>query len=115
MEIESIAKVCYEADRAVRLEMGGKREPWNEAKQDVKDEYFENVRYMLANPKAGPTEYHDAWMVKMEAMGWKEGPKNARNKTIPDMVPFRRLPVLKKARIVLFMSVFNALKILIGA
>ena len=62
-DIEHIAKVCHEANRAFCESMGDfSQVGWNRIPKWQHDSIVEGVVFILSNPGAGPEASHNAWM-----------------------------------------------------
>lgn len=112
MDIESIAAVCHEVNRALCRSFGDdSQKPWGEAEQWQRDSAITGVKFRLANPDAKESAQHDAWCTDKVADGWKYGRvKNANSKEHPCLVPFDELPPEQKAKDALFCAVVDSLK-----
>jgi RyR domain len=110
LNIEQIATVCHETNRAYCTSIGdNSQKPWLEAEQWQRDSAIEGVRYALANPTAPASAQHDAWLADKERDGWKFGPvKEADKKEHPCFVPYEQLPVEQKTKDYLFKAVVTA-------
>src|ERR1700741_5264223 len=94
MDIERIAVVCHEANRAYCVGLGDHSQvSWNEAPPWQKDSAIDGVRFIIANPAAHESAAHENWLALKRAEGWKYGPvKDAEAKTHPCFVPYDELP-----------------------
>lgn len=108
--IESIARVCHEANRALCLAFGDASQPtWDEAPEWQKDSAKKGVQFHLDNPNAGPEASHTAWMADKEAAGWTWGEKKEPEaKKHPCMVPFANLPKEQQAKDHIFRAIVHA-------
>src|SRR5688500_11789935 len=90
---ESIARVCYEANRAYCAVIGDLSQPaWDDAAEWQKETVKNGVRFHIFNPEAGPSDSHENWMREKEEAGWMWGPvKDVEHKTHPCLVPFEEL------------------------
>jgi RyR domain len=110
LNIEQIARVCHEANRAYCASIGdNSQKPWLEVEQWQRDSAIQGVRYALANPAAPASAQHDAWLADKERDGWKFGPvKDPEKKEHPCFVPYEQLPAEQKIKDYLFMAVVTA-------
>jgi hypothetical protein len=110
-EIQTIAKVCHEANRAWCEEHGDATTvPWDSAPAWQRESVEEGVSYAIRNPGAPPSEQHDAWLETKLREGWTWGPvKDSEKKTHPNMVPWHRLPAQEQAKDRLFKAIVAAL------
>src|SRR4051812_33385479 len=104
MTVEQIAKVAHEVNRSYCVALGDNSQPeWHEAPEWQKSSAINGVNFHLANPHAGASHSHDAWLKEKEETGWKYGPvKNPETKEHPCFVPYEQLPVEQKAKDYLF-------------
>lgn len=112
MKAEDIARVCHEANRAYCLSLGDMSQlPWDEAPQWQRDSAINGVEFHIANPDAGPSSSHDAWLAEKVKAGWKYGPvKDADKKEHPCCVPYEKLPVEQQMKDYLFSAIVYTLK-----
>src|SRR3954470_17174449 len=93
MNIELIAKVCHEVNKAFCEANGDhSQQSWNEASDSQKENSKNAVSYALAkNPT--PDLQHEAWVQAKVADGWVHGEvKDAIKKTHPSILPYSQLP-----------------------
>lgn len=111
MEIEDIAKVCHETNKAFCETLGDtSQKPWDESPEWQKKSAIAGVLFNIDNPDAPASASHDSWLAVKEADGWKYGPvKDAEKKEHPCFVPFEELPVEQQAKDHLFKAVVKAL------
>lgn len=111
VDVEAIAGVCHEVNRAYCQALGDESQPgWGEAPDWQRQSAIAGVKFHLANPDAGPEASHEAWLKQKIEDGWKYGPvKNAEAKEHPCMVPFAALPREQQAKDYLFRAVVHAL------
>jgi len=116
MNIKDIAKVCHEANKLLCESQGDfSQVDWWDSPNWQRDSAINQIKFHLANPDAGDSASHDAWMIEKTINGWIHGEtKDAELKTHPCMVPFEQLPLEQQAKDTLFRSIVNALKPLIG-
>lgn len=111
MDVQSIAKVCHETNRAYCQSIGDNSQPtWDEAPDWQRQSAENGVRFHLENPDAKPSHSHEEWLKEKEATGWKYGPvKNPDTKEHPCFVPYDQLPEEQKKKDALFVAVVHAL------
>mgnify|MGYP006297405973 FL=1 len=111
MQIEQIARVAHEVNRAYCQALGDNSQPtWADAPQWQRDSALLGVQLHTENPDAGPQASHDSWMAQKVADGWTYGPEKRPDlKQHPCMVPFDQLPREQQAKDFIFRSVVLAL------
>ena len=94
MDIEQIARVCHETNRAYCETIGDTSQAvWDAAPQWQKESAIKGVEFIIANPNAKPSASHDSWLAEKKATGWKYGPvKDPDKKEHPCYVPYDDLP-----------------------
>ena len=110
MNIEHVAKICHETNRAYCESIGdASQKPWYEAQQWQRDSAIRGVEFTLFNPDAPASAQHDAWLEDKERDGWKFGPvKNSETKEHPCFVPYYQLPKEQRLKDYLFKAVVGA-------
>lgn len=110
-EVEAIAAVAHEANRAYCITLGDLSQPsWTDAPEWQAKSARAGVRFHEANPDAGDSASHESWMREKYADGWTWGPvKDAEKRTHPCLVPFDELPVEQQRKDALFRAVVHAL------
>jgi hypothetical protein len=111
MDIEKIARVCHEANRAWCEANGDTSQvAWDKAQAWQREAAVDAVKFALANPNAPASAQHDSWMQFKLSDGWRYGPaKDAAAKTHPWLVPFDELPPEQQAKDRLMMAIVKAL------
>lgn len=111
MDIEGIARVAHEVNRAYCQALGDDSHlPWHSAPRWQRDSAVAGVQYHLEHPDADPAASHREWLRAKEAEGWKYGAvKNPDTREHPCFVPFEHLPEAQKAKDYLFRGVVHAL------
>jgi hypothetical protein len=111
LEIEKIARVCHEVNRAYCISLGDASQPtWEEAPDWQKESAINGVIMHLKNPQAGPEASHESWLSEKCATGWKFGSvKDAERKEHPCIVPFGELPQEQKSKDFIFTAIVRAL------
>ena len=111
MQVEQIAKVCHEANRAYCESIGDNSQPtWENAPDWQKKSAITGVQYHLDNPNSKPEDSHNSWLKEKEADGWKYGEvKNPETKEHPCYVPYEQLPIEQQKKDYLFLGIVRAL------
>ena len=112
MNIEAIAKVAHEVNRAYCNAMGDHSQlAWEEAPDWQRKSAVKGVEFHLANPDATPVQSHESWREEKEAAGWTWGKvKNEERKTHPCILPYLKLPVEQRAKDYIFSSICRELR-----
>lgn len=110
-QIEYIARIAHEANRAYCLSLGdSSQQPWEFAPEWQRESARKGVELHLSNPDAGPEASHESWMAHKLAEGWRYGPfKDEKQKTHPCLMPFQYLPREQQAKDYLFRGIVHAL------
>jgi hypothetical protein len=113
LTVTDIARICHEANRAYCEATGDhSQKSWDEAEAWQRESAVQGVVYALANPQAGPSDQHYAWMRDKVAAGWSYGPeKDAEARTHPCLVPYQELPVEQRRKDALFLGIVRALSV----
>jgi hypothetical protein len=116
IEIEQIAKICHEVNRAYCSATGDNSQPsWDEAPSWQKESAVNGVMFHMSNPDSQPHHSHESWMKEKIETGWKYGPvKDTEKKEHPCMVPYDELPIEQRVKDYLFISVVRACKSEVG-
>jgi hypothetical protein len=111
MNLEQVAKVAHEINRAYCQAIGDNSQPtWEDAPEWQKSSAVNGVKFHLENSNAGPDASHNSWLKQKEEEGWKYGPvKNPDTKEHPCYVPYEELPTEQKAKDYLFRQVIHSL------
>jgi len=111
MNIESIAKVCHQANKAwCEANNDNSQKDWEQAEQWQRDSAIKGVQFKIDNPDAGDDAQHNAWMADKVNDGWVYGEmKDAEAKTHPCIVPFGQLPEFQRKKDALFCAIVTAL------
>lgn len=112
MNIEQIAEVCHEANRAICEAAGDyTQKAWADAEQWQQDSAIKGVAFAIRNPNAPASAQHDAWMADKIADGWCYGTvKDASAKTHPCIVSYDELPFDQRVKDHVFRAIVFALK-----
>jgi hypothetical protein len=110
-KILSIAKVCYQANKAWCEANGdNSQKDWDDAEQWQRDSAINGVKFKIDNPNAGEDAQHNAWMKEKVDAGWIYGEtKDAEKKTHPCIVAFNKLPEFQQKKDALFCAIVEAL------
>lgn len=100
MNIDQIAEICHEANRAICEASGDMSQvSWGQTSEDIRMSALAGIRGVLSNPRVTPEEHHQTWVDYKIAHGWKYGEsKNAELKTHPLIVPFEELLITDKIK-----------------
>ena len=112
MNIEHIARVAHETNRAYCESLGDKTQVrWEDAPQWQKDSAVNGVKFHLANPVSKPSDSHESWLAEKKAAGWKYGAvKDPEKKEHPCFVPYDQLPKEQQAKDFIFLGIVRALE-----
>lgn len=111
MNVEHIARVCHEVNRAYCESQGDHSQlPWEDAPEWQRSSAIAGVRFALANPAAKPSDSHESWLREKKRDGWQWAPvKDADAKKHPCFLPYEELPPEQKAKDYIFQAVVRAL------
>lgn len=111
LTIESIARVCHEANRALCEELGDHSQvAWSEAPDWQRLSTIDGIMYATGNVDLTPEDMHRSWMSRKVDDGWTFGPvKDAAIKTHPCLIPYDELPEIHKRKDALFLAIVRAL------
>jgi hypothetical protein len=111
MNIDKIAKLCHEVNRAYCKSIGDDSQPsWEDAPQWQKDSAINGVKFHFEN-NTTPEDSHINWMKDKEADGWVYGPvKEPEKKEHPCMVPYHELPIEQRTKDHLFKAIVDTFK-----
>lgn len=109
--IESIAKVCHQANKAYCETIGDDSQvDWELAPDWQKDSARNGVALHL-DSDVGPSGSHKSWMKEKLADGWKFGEtKDPKAKTHPCLVAFDKLSPMQQNKDILFMNIVKSFK-----
>lgn len=107
----NIARIAHEVNRAYCRALGDFSQlRWAEAPQWQRDSAINGVKFILANPAAGPEDSHKSWMKQKAEEGWTYSlVKNPDRKEHPCMVPYDQLPLEQRVKDHLFQAVVKAM------
>ena len=111
MEMDQIARVCHEVNRAFCQSIGDHSQPtWEDAPDWQKQSAINGVQFTIAHPEAKPSDSHESWLAEKREAGWKYGPvKDPDNREHPCFVPYDELPREQRSKDYLFQAVVRAL------
>jgi len=111
IEVENIAKVCHEANRAYCQSIGDdSQKSWDEAPQWQRQSAINGVNFHLEKDRQ-PEDLHESWLREKEEAGWKYGPvKDPDKKEHPCFVPFNELPREQQIKDFIFSHIVKAFK-----
>ena len=111
MDMNDIARVCHEVNRAYCEALGDMSQPaWEDAPewQRVSARMGVDLHTM---GDFGPEASHISWMNQKLNDGWKYGIlKDPEKKEHPCLVPFSQLPVEQQAKDYIFRAIVHALR-----
>jgi len=112
MNIDHIARVCHEANKAWCEANGDfSQKPWDEAESWQREATYAGVRQRIDNPDSPKSAQHDYWMHEKLQNGWVYGEiKDGEKKTHPSLVPFEDLSEFDQKKDLLFVAIVEALK-----
>ena len=108
-EIEKIAKVCHEVNRAFCRSLGDTSQPcWDDAPDWQKSSARKGVCSLV---HGSPEVTHEHWLKEKTDNGWKYGPaKDAEKKEHPCILPYNELPRDQQTKDALFAAVVEAMR-----
>lgn len=112
MNLEQIAKVCHEVNKAYCEALGDTSQPsWEDAPEWQKSSALKGVQFHIDNPNAGPEATHNSWLDDKILNGWDYGKvKDVENKYHPCILPFSKLPKEQQAKDYMFRQLVHSLK-----
>jgi hypothetical protein len=110
-QMDAIAKVCHEVNRAYCQSLGDDSQPaWADAPEWQRSSARMGVDLHTMGD-FGPESSHISWMKQKLDDGWKYGPvKDPEKKEHPCIVPFANLPREQQSKDFIFRSVVHALR-----
>lgn len=114
MNLEQIARIAHETNRAYCESIGDSSQPrWEDAPEWQRTSAIKGVQFHLAahqrreTPTASAS--HESWLDEKRRDGWTYGPvKNAAKKEHPCFVPYDELPLEQRMKDYLFGAVVAA-------
>lgn len=112
MNVEAIASICHEANRAYCEALGDHTQhEWWSAPDWQRASAISGVQFHINNRGASDASSHNEWMRVKFADGWVWGPfKDAEKKTHPCLVPFNELPAQQQRKDALFKAVVSVFR-----
>ena len=112
-EVEAIAKICHEANRAYCQTIGDDSQPtWEDAPQWQRDSAINGVQFHIDNPGCGGAISHMNWLAEKVAAGWTYGPvKDPDKKEHPCCVPYEKLPLAQRRKDDIFIGVVRGYRL----
>lgn len=103
---EQVAKNGYEVCRAFEVSNGViNNTDWNKLDSTRKESLVRAVSMLKKNRRAQASSVHNFWIDNMIDKGWSYGKVyDAEAKTHPDMIDYRSLPPLHRAKDKLFLQ-----------
>lgn len=110
MNVEQIAKTCYEVNKAYCESIGDYSQPgWIDAHDWQKKSVINGVKFHLENPDSKPSDSHNNWMKEKLKDGWKYGEKkDPEKKEHPCIVEYEFLDAEQQTKDKLFLSVVRS-------
>lgn len=110
-DVELIAKICHNVNRAYCLSTGDDSQPtWEEAPKWQKDSAINGVGFHLTN-ETTPEQSHVNWLKQKLDEGWVYGKvKDAELKTHPCIMRYDQLPKFQRTKDHLFKAVVDSFK-----
>jgi len=111
-QLEKIAQVCHEANRAYCLALGDDSQvSWADAPEWQRQSAYNGVVHHFNHPESTPADSHLSWYAEKEADGWVYGEeKDTELKTHPCMVAYEELPVEQQAKDYIFSAIVKTMK-----
>lgn len=109
IDIEQIAHVCHEANRALQVTQGDPAVSphFMEAPEWQVQSAYEGVQSAIDG--ATPEQLHESWVQSKTKDGWRYGQaKDAEAKTHPCIVPYAELPAEQRLKDRVFQAVVQA-------
>lgn len=110
MNIETVARICHEANKAFCEEIGDySQRSWDNAPEWQRTSAINGVLFNLENPDAPASASHDSWLKEKLENGWKYGPvKDVEKKEHPCIVSYDELPKDQQTKDHLFKAIVAA-------
>jgi hypothetical protein len=114
MNIEQIARIAHETNRAYCESIGDTSQPsWENAPQWQRDSAIKGVQFHLDCHANGltpaPSSSHESWLNEKREAGWTFGSvKDAELKQHPCFVPYDELPIEQRLKDYLFGNIVAA-------
>ncbi len=110
-QIERVAMICYEVNRAYCSAIGDDSQPpWAEAPEWQKERVYGGIQFAVNHRFSGNDKQHNNWMSCKLREGWRYGPiKDVINKIHPCLLPHNELSKEQKLKDRLFVSIVDGL------
>jgi hypothetical protein len=110
VDVLQVARICHETNRAYCESIGDtSQKPWDEAEPWQRKSAACGVQFKLENPRASPSDQHDAWSTAKLNDGWIFGAvKDPVAKTHPCLVAYSDLPLEQRIKDYLFGAIVSA-------
>lgn len=114
MNVEQIARICHETNRAYCQSIGDISQPaWELAPDWQRSSAIKGVQFHLhcheMNERPSPSASHESWIEEKRHDGWIYGPvKDAETKQHPCFVPYEELPLSQRLKDYLFGAIVAA-------
>jgi hypothetical protein len=110
MNIENIAKIAHEANKAYCQTIGDNSQPaWEDAPEWQRTSAVNGVKFHLDHPDSQPEDSHWSWLEVKKADGWKYGPvKDPEKKEHPCYVPYAELPEAQRIKDYIFTGIVKS-------
>lgn len=117
MQVEDVARICHEANKAYCFGIGDTSQPsWEDAPEWQKQSAVKGVEFHLVALRAGnrpsPSASHEAWLneKRRDRGGWKWGPvKNPDTMEHPCFLPYDELPPEQRGKDYVFAGIVESL------
>lgn len=111
MDLNFIAQVCHNINRAYCISIGDNSQPtWEEAPEWQKSSAINGVRFHMENDTT-PEMSHESWLKQKLAEGWVYGKeKNPELKTHPCIMRYDELPKYQRTKDHLFKATVDSFK-----
>lgn len=112
MELEQIAQVCHEANRAYCMALGDlSHQEWRNAPEWQRKSAIAGVKAVIEGGIYSDEKLHENWMKDKVADGWVYGQvKDANKKTHPCIRPYNEIPLQERVKDALFLAIVKTLK-----
>lgn len=112
MNVEQIAQVCHEANRAYCMALGDvSHQEWRYAPDWQRKSAIAGVKAVIEGGIYSDEKLHENWMKDKIAEGWVYGEiKDASKKTHPCIRPYNEIPLQERVKDALFLAIVKTLK-----
>lgn len=111
MEIQQIAKICHQVNKAYCESLGDNSQlDWDDSPTWQKQSAIQGVTFHISN-ETTPRDSHENWMAQKLNEGWKFGnKKDPDKKEHPCMVPYEDLPKEQQSKDYIFHAIVSCFK-----